>query len=72
MSNNDSGCSGGCGALIFFVIVIGVIVVLALEFVGNMSQYMRTGNKGTADTAGLFFLLLAGVIGFIYYMFKKK
>ena len=72
MSNNDSGCSGGYGALIFIIIVIGIIVILALGFVGNMSQYMRTGNKGTADTAGLFPLLLAGIIGFIYYMFKKK
>ena len=72
MSNQDSGCSGGCGALIVVIIVIALIVFFALGFIGNMSQYMRTGNKDTADTAGLFFLLLAGVIGLILYVCKKK
>ena len=72
MSNQDSGCSGGCGALIVVIIVIALIVFFALGFIGNMSQYMRTGNKDTADTAGLFFLLLAGVIGFILYVYKKR
>ena len=72
MSSNDSGCSGGCGALIAIAIVVVLIVFFALGFIGNMSQYMRTGNKDTADTAGLFFLLLAGIIGLIIYSFKKK
>jgi hypothetical protein len=72
MSSSDSGCSGGCGALIAIAIVVVLIVFFALGFIGNMSQYMRTGNKDTADTAGLFFLLLAGIIGLIIYSCKKK
>ena len=55
MSSNDSGCCGGCGALIAIAIVVVLIIFFALGFIGNMSQYMRTGNKDTADTAGLFF-----------------
>ena len=72
MSKNDSGCSSGCGAMIVIVIVIAIVFFLAIGFIGNMSEYMRTGNKDIADKAGLFFILLAGIIGFIIYTFKKK
>ena len=71
MSSYDSGCSGGCGAFIAVAIVVILIVFFALGFIGNMSEYMSTGNKDTADVAGLFFLFLAGIIGLIIYSFKK-
>ena len=67
--SRDSGA--GCGVLIVAVIVIALVLFLAAGFLGNMSNYMHSGNKGTADTAGLFFILLVGVLYFIYRVFKS-
>ena len=68
MSRNDGS---GCAVIIVVIIVIALILFLGAGFLGNFSSYMRTGNKGTADTAGVFFLLLAGVVYFVYRVFKS-
>ncbi|MCQ2247256.1 MAG: hypothetical protein MJZ69_10815 [Bacteroidaceae bacterium] len=66
--NNDSGC----GCIILAIAGIALIIFFALGFVGNFVSYSKSGDKGTADASGLFFLLLVGALYIVYRIFKDK
>ena len=69
MNRNNDGC--GCGVLLLVSIVLGLVIFFAIAFVGNLYKYSQYGHKDDADIAGLFFLLLVGILYVIYKILKS-
>lgn len=67
--SRDSGT--GCGVIIIAFVVIVVVLLIGKEFLDDMANYHSTGIKKYADSAGFYFMLLAGVAYLIYRFFKS-
>jgi len=68
MSNDNNS---GCFAIVLAIIAIVVVLYIVLGFFGNLFAYHNTGNSEAADGAGIFFLLIIGVIGVVLYIKNK-
>lgn len=65
MSNDNNS---GCFAIVLGIIAIVVVLYIVLGFFGNLFAYNNTGNTEAANGAGIFFLLIIGVIGVVLYI----